>query len=151
MHTQQVARILELESTVAIQDWLRRVEDEPEIMAIPMSGPERSAHLPAIFHDLITRLRTKSPLGTHALTSDAAMEHGCKRRVQGYTPAMMVEESRILQVSIFETLQKHLQEVDSRLLLLDVMVIADEVDAQLAQAMSSYVDEANADDEPIEA
>jgi hypothetical protein len=56
---------------------------------------------------------------------------------------MLVEESRMLQVSIFQTLQHNLQKVDFSLLLLDVMVIADEVDSQLAQAMASYVAEAN--------
>jgi hypothetical protein len=65
------------------------------------------------------------------------------RRKQGYSAAMLVEESRMLQVSIFQTLQHNLQKVDFSLLLLDVMVIADEVDSQLAQAMASYVAEAN--------
>jgi hypothetical protein len=44
---------------------------------------------------------------------------------------MIVEESRILQVSIFDTLQKNLSTVDFSLLLHDVMTIADEVDSQL--------------------
>jgi hypothetical protein len=52
---------------------------------------------------------------------------------------MLVEESRMLQVSIFQTLQLNLQDVDFNVLRLDVMAIADEVDSQLAQAMSSYM------------
>ena len=64
---------------------------------------------------------------------------------------MMVEESRMLQVSIFQTLQENLNKVDSSVLLLDVMSIADEVDSQLAQAMSSYISEARADAAPIDA
>ena len=48
----------------------------------------------------------------------------------------------MLQVSIFQTLQNSLQKVDFSSLLADVMVIADEVDSQLAQAMSSYIAEA---------
>jgi hypothetical protein len=55
---------------------------------------------------------------------------------------MLVEESRMLQVSIFQTLQNNLQTVNFSLLLLDVMAIADEVDSQLAQAMTSYIAEA---------
>ena len=39
-----------------------------------------------------------------AAISLAAHEHGILRREQGYTVAMVVEESRILQVSIFNTL-----------------------------------------------
>jgi hypothetical protein len=52
---------------------------------------------------------------------------------------MLVEESRILQVSIFSTLQKNLRSVDFSKVLLDVVTIADEVDSQLKQAMLNYV------------
>jgi hypothetical protein len=52
---------------------------------------------------------------------------------------MVVEESRILQVSIFNTLQNNLDRVDFSKVLLDVITIADEVDSQLKQAMLSYV------------
>jgi hypothetical protein len=57
---------------------------------------------------------------------------------KGYTPAMLVHESRILQVTIFGTLQSNLNSLDFSLLLPDVMAIADEVDAQLTQSMDSY-------------
>jgi len=51
---------------------------------------------------------------------------------------MVVEESRILQVSIFNTLQNNLAKVDFSSVLRDVITIADEVDSQLKQAMLSY-------------
>ena len=70
----------------------------------------------------------------------AAHDHGVLRRIQGYTAAMMVEESRILQVSIFNTLQNNLGTVDFSTVLLDVMTIADEVDSQLKQAMLGYME-----------
>src|ERR1700736_4914622 len=98
-----------------------------------------------MFRDLVTRLRNPLPLGTRALMSGGAHLHGCLRRDQGYTPALMVEESRILQVSIFETLQSHSESRDSSDLLIDVMAIADEVDSQLAQAMTGYISEADRD------
>jgi hypothetical protein len=69
----------------------------------------------------------------------AARDHGEVRRQQGYTATMVVEESRILQVSIFSTLQRNLRSVDFSKVLGDVVTIADEVDSQLKQAMLSYV------------
>ena len=146
-----VATVLERETKSAIAAWLRRVNAEPEIITVILREEDRCAHLPNIFRDLVTRLRNPLPLGTRALISDAADDHGCLRRVQGYTPTMLVEESRMLQVSIFKTLQLHLDELDSRVVLEDVMIIADEVDSQLAQAMSSYIFEANSDAQPIKA
>jgi hypothetical protein len=53
---------------------------------------------------------------------------------------MVVEESRILQVSIFNTLQNNLGSVDFGTVLLDVMTIADEVDSQLKQAMFGFME-----------
>ena len=103
-----------------------------------------------MFRDLVVRLRNPLPLGTRALSSDAAHDHGLCRREQGYTPAMMVAESRMLQVSIFHTLQLNLQKLDPNVLLVDVMAIADEVDSQLAQAMTSYIKEADTDGQLVE-
>ena len=147
----QVADILQQQTQITISNWLARVDAETEIITVPLSSDERCAHLPEMFRDLVSRLRNPLPLGTRALMSDAAYDHGCLRREQGYSPAMMVEESRMLQVSIFETLQLHVETMDTKDLMGDVMAIADEVDSQLAQAMTSYLFEANQDNQAIEA
>ena len=63
----------------------------------------------------------------------------------------MHDDARMLQVSIFRTLQTHLESVDTSRVLEDVMPIADEVELQLAQALVSYMFEVNADAQPIEA
>jgi carbamoylphosphate synthase large subunit len=56
---------------------------------------------------------------------------------------MIVEESRMLQVSLFQTLQANLDKVNFSMVLMDVMVIADEVDRQLSEAMRSYMESRN--------
>jgi hypothetical protein len=61
---------------------------------------------------------------------------------------MMVEESRMLQVTIFETLQSNLANIDFSVLLIGVMTIADEIDSQLSQAMDSYIAESVEDTLP---
>jgi len=50
-----------------------------------------------------------------------------------------IHESRVLQVTLFGTLQNNLSLLDFSLLLPDVMTIADEVGAQLTQSMDSYM------------
>jgi hypothetical protein len=76
-----------------------------------------------------------------AMVSLAALAHGRVRSEQGYSAAMLVEESRILQVCIFKTLRTNLSALDLSLVLTDVMTIADEVDSQLKQTMASFSDE----------
>jgi DNA-binding response OmpR family regulator len=141
--TESVATILEQDTQSTIDDWLKRVELEPQIFAVRLRAEERCAHLPQLFRDVVFRLRHPLPLGTRALVSASATSHGLLRREQGYSAAMMVEESRMLQVSIFQTLQNNLFRVDFSLLLVGVMAIADEVDSQLAQAMASYISKSN--------
>ena len=139
---EDISKILEGETNDIISNWLQRVDAEPEVISVRLTSAERSAHLPALFHDLVSRLRHPLPLGTRALRSAASEKHGLLRREQGYTAAMMVEESRMLQVSIFEGLQRNLHKVNFSILLSEVMVIADEVDSQLAQAMTSFISDA---------
>ena len=145
---EDVASILKNETQSTIDEWLQGVEKAPKILAVKMSSAKRSAHLPQLFRDLVARLRNPLPLGTSAQVSTAAEEHGRLRRDQGYTAAMMVEESRLLQVSIFQTLQNNLQKIDFSKLLVGVMAIADEVDSQLAQQMACYVAESTTEDQP---
>jgi hypothetical protein len=134
---ESVASILERDIDSTIQNWLDIVDQDTELICIPLSRRKRTGHLPKLILDLVLRMRLDS--GLPAPISVAAREHGQIRLQQGYTTTMVVEESRILQVCIFSTLQRNLCSVDFSRLLLDVVTIADEVDSQLKQAMFSYI------------
>jgi YesN/AraC family two-component response regulator len=138
---ERVAAILQRCSGGIVEDWLTRVNGSNELNHIHLSDMERTGHLPKLIEDLIVRLR--KPLATNkdseAAFSSAAVAHGELRYEQGYTPAMLVHDSRILQVTLFGTLQHNMSFLDFSLLLPDVMTIADEVDAQLTQSMESYM------------
>jgi hypothetical protein len=134
---ESVADILERELQPLIEAWLVRVEAEPDLMLVHLSHDDRTGHLPHLIHDVINRLRLDA--GTKAPISKAAAEHGDLRRKQGYTVAMMVEESRLLQVSIFSTLHENVRELEYSALLPNVVTIADEVDAQLKEQMLRFM------------
>jgi len=134
---ESVADILERELQSVIADWLARVEQEPDLKCIPLDFEERTGHLPHLLHDVIARLRLDA--GRKAPISKAAAEHGDLRRKQGYTVAMAVEESRLLQVTIFSTLHKNTRNLEFNALLPDVVTIADEVDAQLKEQMLRFM------------
>jgi CheY-like chemotaxis protein len=138
LFTESVASILEHDLDATVQYWMELVADDEELTCIPLSFEDRTGHLPNLIADLVSRLRLTPT--AKANFSIAAREHGDLRRKQGYTAAMVVEESRILEVSIFSTLQNNIRRVDFSKVLLDVVAIADEVDSQLKQAMFSYVE-----------
>jgi len=102
---------------------LARVEKERDLTNIRLNHDERTGQ----------RLRLDA--GTKAPISKAGAEHGDLPHKQGCTVAMMVEESRLLQGSIFTTLHHNVKQLDFDTLLPDIMTIADEVDAQLKEQM----------------
>jgi hypothetical protein len=134
---ESVADILERELKPLIKSWLERVNAEPDLMSIPLNFEDRTGHLPHLLNDVIARLRLDA--GTKAPISAAAATHGDLRKKQGYTVAMVVEESRLLQVTIFTTLHENVKHIEFGLLLPDVVTIADEVDAQLKEQMLRFM------------
>lgn len=137
--TDSVADVLERELQPTIKEWLRRVNLVPELTSVPLSDADRTGHLPKLFQDLISRLRldknAKPPISVNAAA------HGKMRVKQGYCASMLIEESRIFQVSTFGTLHLHQDKLDQPQVLLDVMTIADEVDAQLKETVRSFMGE----------
>jgi YesN/AraC family two-component response regulator len=137
---ERVAAILHRCSDNIVDDWLAKVKKSKELNYVSLGDEERTGYLPKLIQDLIVRLRASHGPGeeSESSCSAAAVAHGKMRKSQGYTAAMLVHDSRILQVTLFGTLQRNLSALDFSLLLPDVMTIADEVDSQLTQAMASF-------------
>jgi DNA-binding response OmpR family regulator len=138
---ERVAAILERCTSGIVEEWLVRVKKNKLLNHISLTNEERTGYLPKLIEDLIVRLREPNTPGEESDSppSAAAVAHGAMRQLQGYTPGMLVHDSRILQVTLFGTLQSNLSALDFSLLLPDVMTIADEVDSQLTQTMDSYM------------
>src|ERR1700688_208712 len=148
---ERVSEILHRCSDLLVKNWLARVKQARELNHLVLIDSERTGHLPKLIVDLVSRLHRPipgSPQDSDAICSPAAVLHGELRYAQGYTPEMLVHESRILQVTLFGTLKDNMNALDFSLLLPDVMTIADEVDAQLTQTMGSYMKLANSPNSP---
>jgi len=92
--------------------WLKRTKNTPELSHLHLGDVRlNTAKVPTKDGD--------------ANASPAAVEHGILRRTQGHSSAMLIHESRILQVTIFGTLYNNLSLLNFNLLLPDVMTIAD--------------------------
>ena len=138
---ERVGAVLQRCVAGVVENWLERAKQSASLNSLRLSDEERTGHLPKLVEDLADRLGRSSAAekDSDAAFSSAAVAHGELRYRQGYTPAMLVHESRILQVAIFGTLQNNLNSLDFSLLLPDVMAIADEIDSQLTQCVESYM------------
>jgi hypothetical protein len=105
---------------------------------VSLSDADRTGHLSKLYSDLICRLRLAKNAAPSISATAAA--HGRVRHAQGYTPSMLIEESRVFQVATFGALQLHQSELDQGQVLSDVMVIADEVDAQLMETVRTFME-----------
>jgi hypothetical protein len=136
--TKSVATILEKELDYMIGEWKRQASLVSCLTTILLSDADRTAHLPKLFDEMVGRLRgnrhTEPPFSI-----DAAL-HGRLRFAQDYSVAMLVEESRIVEVTTFGTLHRHQDELDRSQVLLDVMIIADEADRQLKESVVSFME-----------
>jgi CheY-like chemotaxis protein len=114
---ESVATILEREAPRCIEDWFLEVQLDSKLSLVTLTPEQRYGHLPQLFRDLVARLRAALPFRSKGPLSSFAAAHGLARRQQGYSAAMMVEESRILQVCIFHTLEMNLASIDFSVLL----------------------------------
>ncbi len=136
---ESVASILEGDVGLTIQHWLSRAHQVETLNRLRLSDEERMEYLQAMTREIVLRLREKPLMETAARESPAAVAHGQRRYRQGYTAPLLVQESRILQVCIFETIKRNLGRVDFSLVLPDIMLIADEIDSQLTQSVDSFL------------
>jgi hypothetical protein len=134
------AAILQRCASEIVEQWLARVKRNQVLNHVSLADGERIRYLPKLIEDLVVRLTEPKILGepSDSLSSATAVAHGKMRKAQEYTAGMLVHESRILEVTLFATLQSNMSVIDFSLLLPAVMTIADEVDSQLTQAMDSY-------------
>jgi YesN/AraC family two-component response regulator len=133
-----VATVLERERASIARTWLAKMQEAESFAAVRLSTEAQSEHLPEMLNELVNRLRYPQPLGVMTLFSMASLQHGARRRRQGFRSPVLVEEARALQAALFQTIQTHLDGIDLGQLPGALMAIADEVNAQLLQSLTGY-------------
>jgi CheY-like chemotaxis protein len=134
-----IASILDRDVDLLLQRWLERVEQVKELAILALAPQERTAYIPEIVKRIPERLRIVRTVEVIDHPSPAAIALGQCRYRQGYSAPLLVQESRLLQVAIFETIERNLAIVDFSTVLPDIMIIADEVDSQLKQTIDSFM------------
>jgi DNA-binding NarL/FixJ family response regulator len=136
-----VARVIEHERVAITEIWLSKMREAGSLAEIPLTPAELSGHLPEALNEVIYRLQYPQPLGLMTLFSMSSLQHGARRRRQGFASPVLVEEARALQVALFQAIQNNIDRMDVTQLPSALMAIADEVNAQLVQSLSGYENE----------
>lgn len=147
---ESIATVLERERQSITEAWLAEMASAGTLSDVPLNAAEQAADLPDALNEILYRLRYPQPLGAMTLFSMASLQHGARRRRQGFLSPVLVQESRALQTVLFTTIQNNLDHIDLGQLPNALMAIADEINAQLLQCLSAYENEKSvlfADDE----
>jgi len=117
--------------------WLRKIRETPELTKVSLSPKERLDSVPEIIAGACSLVvRGKSFLDES--TAAHGTEHGKSRRRQGYSADMIRVEIRLLQQVIGQFLQENLLELDTRTLIVDIMIVSDLIGAASERSLRSF-------------
>ena len=135
--TERLNRVIERNRDGIIDAWYEVVEKDPEISRIRLPHEDRVDHLPQVLEELVRPLDSEGK--TKSRGRSAAHEHGEKRRQQGYTLSMLLEETRILNGVISNCMQNNLLQIDISNLIPDLIEVHDRMQAMLQHSLETFL------------
>ncbi|HEV2397742.1 MAG TPA: response regulator [Candidatus Sulfotelmatobacter sp.] len=121
-----------------INEWYRQVEKHPMIQTIPLPRDERVDDLPQVLDELVRPMDPNKK--TTPRHRSASHEHGEKRRQQGYTISMLLEETRILNSVIANCMQSNLLQIDISNLIPDLIEVHDRMQRMLQYSLEAFLE-----------
>jgi PAS domain S-box-containing protein len=120
------------------EQWLERVEQNPELSTFHLSRTERSDHIPNVIDELVRGTQQDRDGDPRPQAIEAAQQHGRTRQRQGYAITDIVTESRILQQVLTATVQQNLLRIELSTLIHDMMQIGEQLNALLEVSIRAY-------------
>jgi DNA-binding response OmpR family regulator len=139
---ERLADVISANKAAIIERWYTTVEMDSELGQITLTREERIDHLPEVLDELVQPGALPHRLG--AEIRNAASKHGHTRRNQGYTPALLLEEGRILHNMIAEQAHRNLLRVDLSKLLPDLLEVDDRLHRMLRYSLEAFLTPNNA-------
>jgi len=135
--TQRLSQIITQNREAIIERWCHAVECNPELSQVIISRKERIDHLPAMLDELV-RPQMRG-FGIEPASRSAAAKHGKKRREQGYSPMMLLEEARVMHRVIASCTQENLLAVDISMVLPDMLDVGDKLHLMSKYSLQAYL------------
>jgi DNA-binding response OmpR family regulator len=114
---------------------LEHMKAQPRLARIPLSDQERIAHINAIITEILQKLEG------HPSKPRASVNHGRRRKEQGYSLAMLVDDRRAIDLAIHDVVKERLLELDLSRLLDDLARLNDCLDSHLQQSLAGFTGE----------
>lgn len=131
---QRATAIIREKRDHVVRQWLTNVMKSAEMGSVRLSRDSWSYFLPVLLGAAIEAAESRKP-ELSAADRALAISLGEKRRAQGFSPAMLAEEFRLLLSVIGATIQENLLAVDLSLVIPDLLSMADFMNLMLRESL----------------
>lgn len=135
--TERLNQVIAKHREDILESWYKAVESHPEISKIVLPREERIDDLPQVLDGLVRPMDDWERV--KAGRRSAAYRHGEKRRQQGYTTEMVLEETRILHRVIADCIQQNLLQVDISNVIPDFVEVHDRIQRMLQLSLDAFL------------
>lgn len=118
---------------------LEHMKAHPRLAKLPLSDQQRIDHIREVIADILADLENEAPP-----EAGAAAIHGRRRKQQGYSLTMLVDDRRAIDMSIYDVVREKLLDLDLSSLLVDLSRLNNSLDSQLQQSLQGFIGEAPA-------
>ena len=118
---------------------LSAMKTHPELGVLPLSDKERINNLPAMLAELSEHVESPATGEIRQYDLTSAAEHGRLRRKQGYSVTMLVDDTGIVDQSIFDVIQDNLLALDMSRVISDLKRLSYHLEAQLKETLSTFL------------
>jgi YesN/AraC family two-component response regulator len=125
-------------ATEIVNRALAAMKIHPRLSKIPLTDAERIDHISAMLIEIVRQLRSKQPDKPTEEVILAGVRHGQDRRKQGYSQEMLVDDTRVLDSAIYDTVQDRLLNIQLSNLIPDLSRLNDALDAHLQQSLQAF-------------
>ena len=112
---------------------LQHMKANPRLAKVPLTDQERIDHVKEVIAEIIAELdRQPKP------RARAAINHGRRRKQQGYSLSMLVDDRRAIDMAIYDVVREKLLDLDLSSLLADLSRLNESLDSQLQQSLTAF-------------
>jgi len=115
---------------------LEHMKVQPRLARIPLSDQERIDHINANITEILQKLE-----GQGQSKPRASVNHGRRRKEQGYSLAMLVDDRSAIDSAIYDVVKEKLLELDLSRLLDDLARLNDCLNNHLQQSLAGFTGE----------
>jgi ActR/RegA family two-component response regulator len=138
MAIQSLAEFLRENASEISHRALAAMKSHPRLAAIPLGDKQRLDHVPGLLTGIVEQLQSEDPeRPTHSLREDGA-RHGAVRRRQKYSEDMLVEDMRLIDQSIYDTIQNGLLKLDLSRLIPDLRNVNGTLATHLQESIKAF-------------